>query len=347
MQINRKKKIIIVVVLTVLLITTAGVIAAIPMYKEIQGMKTPKYEVGDHQGAAFCGTCHQEIYSKWSQNSRHAVATSNENFLSFKGKFTENFMLNKMMGEEMCYACHGSKDVNAGVDCETCHGTASSDTPIMDTHVAKFTPGRENLEKPDFCAKCHEIENVMTPYSDWLESDAAKRDITCQGCHMEPKGSEVRYHGFDTITRNEDIYQGDLAVKDFKLDFPQFSLAVENKIAGHGVPVGGPSRILVLELSFLDSEDEVKYKIIEKFHKKFELLPIIGLMPDSNRLIENTQLQSGEVRKLSYTLPDTLEGKVDKVVYILRFYDVSDEYQGNLEMAHWVSEPIIEKEVKI
>ena len=62
-------------------------------------------------------------------------------------------------------------------------------------------------------------------------------------------------------------------------------------------------------------------------------------------LQENTQLQSGEVRQLNYTLPSDLEGQIDKAVITLRFYDVSDEYLGELSEAHWVSEPVLVEEV--
>jgi hypothetical protein len=134
-----------------------------------------------------------------------------------------------------------------------------------------------------------------------------------------------------------------LILKDIKLDFPQFSLTIENRVTGHAVPAMGPSRTLALEISFLDSEGDETYKIIQTFQKKFTLMPVVGLMPF--KLIENTQLQSGEVRPLSYTLPPSLKGQVSKVVLTLRFYDVSDEYQGDINMAHWISEPILEKKV--
>ena len=41
-------------------------------------------------------------------------------------------------------------------------------------------------------------------------------------------------------------------------------------------------------------------------------MQVSGLTP--NELIENTQLQGGEVRPLSFTLPDSLEGQISKAV---------------------------------
>ncbi|MEE8401916.1 MAG: hypothetical protein V3R86_07160, partial [Candidatus Hydrothermarchaeaceae archaeon] len=240
-------------------------------------------------------------------------------------------------------------EVNEGVNCETCHGTVISGVPITETHEKKFKPGRENLKKQDFCAKCHTMKSLMTGdlmmslYSEWQESEAAKKGITCQGCHMEPRESELRYHGFDTVSLNAEIYQGDLILKDVKLAFPQFSLLIENRVMGHAIPASGPSKILGLEISFLDMEGTETYRVTQTFAKKFELMPVMGLMP--NKLIENTQLQSGEMRKLSFTLPSSLKGQISKANLTLRFYEVSDEYQGDIEKAHWISDPVLEEEV--
>ncbi|KKM08210.1 hypothetical protein LCGC14_1726180, partial [marine sediment metagenome] len=59
----------------------------------------------------------------------------------------------------------------------------------------------------------------------------------------------------------------------------------------------------------------------------------------------NTQLQSGEVRNLSYTLPSELMDKIDKAELTFRFYDVSDDHQGDITRAHHVSEPFIIKQI--
>ena len=74
-------------------------------------------------------------------------------------------------------------------------------------------------------------------------------------------------------------------------------------------------------------------------------MPVFGRMP--NELVENTQLQSGKVRPLSFTLPDSLEGHISKAVPTLRFYEVSDEHQGDIEEARWISEPDSEQEFNL
>lgn len=334
-------------ILTGLLILMAtpllSLLSGCKMLDDMETLKKPRYEVGSHAGAKFCATCHKAIYDEWSENSRHAVATTNRNFLKTRDDVTGSFMLNLMMGEESCYACHGSKSVNEGVDCETCHGVASPDIPITETHQKKFKPGRAELKAPEFCAKCHELfPPIMSPYSDWKASEAAEKNITCQGCHMAPSKNGTPYHGFDSILHDAGIYEGDIVINEVDFDFPRFSLSIENRITGHGVPAGGPSRVLVLEIRFMDSTEKELHRITEKFYKKFKLMPIIGKMP-TDKLILDTQLKSKEVRRLNYKLPASIKKTVSRMIITLSFYDVEDQYQGDIEKAHWVSGPIAKK----
>ncbi len=323
---------------------------ACDMYSETQALKQPKYEAGKHNGAKSCGVCHQEIYAQWSKNSRHAVATTAKSFLEFEEQFTNKFMFNAMMGEAMCYACHGSKEVNEGVNCETCHGPALPNTPIMETHQKKFSPGRVKMKESGFCAKCHVMKNpmsgeyMMALYSEWENSEAATKGITCQGCHMKPRGGKHRYHGFDTAVRKEGIYEGDIGVNNVTLDFPQLNMTIENRVTGHSIPAGGPTRTLALEISCKDVTGKEIHKITKTFAKKFELVPVLGLMP--YKLIENTQLKSSEKRLLRFALPSELNGKISNLELVLKMYEVSDEYQGDIEKAHWESQPIVEEKIR-
>jgi len=164
---------------------------------------------------------------------------------------------------------------------------------------------------------------------------------------MKALESELAYHGFDSITRlrKADIYRDDLVIKDIYFRFPEFGLSVENRIQGHAVPAVGPSRVLALEISFLSPEGIEKHKIVEGFTRYMSLMPILGLFP--MKVIENKQLQSGETRLLSYTLPSSLEGQISKAVITLRFHDVYDWLQQDISRAHWVSEPFIEEEFNL
>jgi hypothetical protein len=352
---GNKRKFILMVFMTALIVFLLAASTFIykgiqPMYKEMQAMKEPRYKIGQQKGAEFCARCHQEIYEQWSHQSSHAEATTNTRFLEYKEKITGDVLLNFMIGEEACYACHGSREGYEGVNCETCHGTVIPGVPIEETHEKKFKPGLEDLKKPHFCALCHQFPETgegMSLYSEWQESEAAGRGLTCQGCHMGPQGSKIRYHGFDSISRSRDgsLYRNYLKINDISLDFPRFSLSVENRLTSHAIPASGPSRLLVLEISFQDPEGAETHKVIQTFAKRFELMPLTGIWP--YKLIENTQLQSGETRPLHFTLPSSSRSRISKALLTLRFYDVSDEYAGDLRKAHWVSEPIVEEKVSL
>ncbi|MBI5178828.1 MAG: cytochrome c3 family protein [Nitrospinae bacterium] len=260
-----------------------------------------------------------------------------------KEKFENDLMLNTMMGVSMCYACHGKRATNEGVNCETCHGTTLPGKSIEETHAKKYEPGLADLKKPDFCPKCHEMNNpisgsaIMSVYSEWRKSDAGKKGITCQECHMGKSGNGLSYHGFDSGVRDIGIYKDDLAVKEIKLDFPRISLLLENRVTGHAIPASCGTRLLVMELSFRDVNGKEIYTLAETFTKKTELMA--NLMP--YKVLKNSQLQSGEKRRLVFQLPLTLRGQVSEVIITLRFYEVPDEYSGDLKWANWASEPIL------
>ena len=318
------------------------------LYLFFHSYDEPLYEVGGQKGAAFCGGCHQEIYNQWLENSAHAGANSHERFESFRKKVTGHIVTDFVIGDENCYSCMGPRESLEGVNCEVCHGLVDPDLSIMEVHEQKFKPGLEEMKKVEFCVPCHQMPidtgEGMSVYNEWKESEAAKQGLICHDCHME-KRNNISYHGFDSITRSRNVekYRELVSIKNIEPDFPQFSLEIENHITSHALPPSGPSRLLVLEISFQDTNGEEVHHIVEKFAKRFNLLPFVGIHPFM--LQENTQLQSNEVRPLSYTLPSELESQIDKAVLTLRFYDVSDEYVGDLSKAHWISEPILEEEV--
>jgi hypothetical protein len=340
-----KKTIIIIASASTIVIIALGTFFVATLFKKGKASQIPRFEVGAHKGAESCAECHQEIYDQWSKTSSHFISTTKETYHVWIKKLESNYLLNKAFGEKMCISCMGPPKV--GVDCETCHGIMPEELSIEAAHEQKFSPGLRIMRKPEFCPTCHELPPAMTSYADWQKSKAASSGITCQGCHMKPGEEDFAYHGFDSITRlhKADIYQDDLVIKDIHYQFPEFGLTVENKIKGHAVPAVGPSRVLALEISFLDTEGNEKHKIVEGFTKYMSLIPILGLFP--MKIIENTQLQSGENRSLSYTLPSSLEGQIKKAIITLRFYDIYDWHQQDITKAHWASEPIIEEEVSL
>lgn len=331
----------------VLFVLTASALAAfLYLAKNSEGiafLNKIRYQPGEHAGAEVCKPCHQNIYNQWKNNSRHAIATTAESVRDVMHKLKEHTVLNFILGgEDMCYACHGPKSTNEGIDCETCHGPALQNKPIMQSHDDVFKPNIVNLAKDDFCAKCHEIPGWVTPYGDWQKTNLAEQHITCQSCHMTSPGSELHYHGFDSFVINQTIYKDDLSLNEIRLNFPRLSLYIRNNIKAHGVPAGGPTRILSLEISLKDSQGKELHKITENFAKYHRVMPVLGFWP--YEIVADKQLKAGEKRALSFTLPSEIEGSVKSIRLVLRFYEVADEYEGDITKAYFRSDPILVKE---
>ena len=331
-------------ILVVLLVV--GLIAWIwPIYSEVQDMKVANFEQGTQKGSLYCAQCHQGLYDDWSARSLHAKATSGESFKDYLGKFKANYLLDTFITDAVCYACHGERASTEGVNCEVCHGSVIANVPIMETHQKKYKPGLKILREQNFCANCHDLrsplshDSLFTVQEEWRNSQAASKGETCQSCHMKNESSGLSYHGFDSAHRDVTIYKDDVTIKNAKLNFPFFSLEIENRITAHALPASGPTRVMGLEIVFLDAKGGEQHRVQELFGKKYRLMPIAGLFPNS--LIHNTQLQSGESRLLQFSLPHSLEGKLNKAVATLKFYGVSDEHQGNIAHAHWESKAIL------
>ena len=148
-----------------------------------------------------------------------------------------------------------------------------------------------------------------------------------------------------TALRDVGIFRDELTIANVVLQFPRLSLTIRNHVTGHAIPASGGTRILALEVRLLDSEGKQAHEIVHTFGKRFALMPLSGLFP--NRLIRNNQLQSDEARRLEFNLPSSLRGRIAEAEILLRFYSVSDEHQGDLSHAHWVSEPILKQAFRL
>ncbi len=325
-------------------------VASCSTFDNINDLRKLRYQGGSQKGAEVCASCHEQVYNQWSKRSRHSLATKSKPFRHAVKTYSNHFIIGQFMDETMCYSCHGRKEVNEGVNCETCHGTVLPGVPIEKTHSDKFTPRLKEMRKPDFCARCHQSKTpisgdaLSSTFTDWQASKAAASGKTCQSCHMKKRnGDERAYHGFDTFIRDESIYQGDITISRIRTSRRELRLTIENRIGGHSIPAGGPTRILALELSFRDREGGELFTRRITFAKRFSLLPIVGTVPFM--LSENTQLRSNEKRVLRVALPEDILLQPKRVVIVLRMYEVSEEYEGNVDKAHWVSKPILKREV--
>ncbi|MCP4934059.1 MAG: hypothetical protein GY927_07585 [bacterium] len=319
---------------------------------EFSDLRTPRYQTGENKGAAYCASCHPDTHEQWSTRSRHAQSTKSATFQNALLEIKENIVVGNIIDEEMCYACHGNKKRNAGIDCESCHGTVLPGVPIETTHEKKYTPNLVEMRKSDFCARCHQTkmpftgEALTTLHDEWKQSPAAKKGLTCQGCHMA-KGEDdnYAYHGFKTAVRNGSLYKNKLKISQIAINHKRLRLLLENRVQGHSIPASGPTRILAAEIQLLNEKGVVIHRDVRRFFKHFSMLPLVGGVPFM--LINNTQLRSGEKRRIRFDFPDGTYKRSAKLTLVLLMYEVADKYEGDITRAHWVSKPIIQKTVRI
>lgn len=335
---------------TALLVCIAIFSGHCTMISDMNRMKKPRYELGQKSGPQACKECHETIYNQWKNNSRHAIAKSAASYKDFLHKFKNNFLLNSMMGAQMCNSCHGPSE--DGVDCETCHGNTSPDKEVMQTHKEKYSLNIKHMKDKTFCANCHSIKNPMSgdfmvnTHNDWANSPAAKSGKTCQSCHMHQRNYSSgdhtvhlaqAYHGFDSAIRLPGLYKEKLSVKVLQASSSKIILQITNHISGHPVPAGGPTRVLALQVLCYDAGENLLYTKVQKFHKTFSLMG--GLMPD--KLLEDNRLGPLETRKINFYPPVEIRQNISKIVITLNLYEVSDEHMGELTKAHFKSNDII------
>ena len=101
-----------------------------------------------------------------------------------------------------------------------------------------------------------------------------------------------RFHGFQTLVRNPGLYDGELVVDEVTLEFPKLRMTVRNKIVGHSIPAGGPTRVLALEVGVLDTNGNERQRLVETFATFAKLFPVVGVLPAE--LDRDTRLAAGE-----------------------------------------------------
>ena len=241
-----------------------------------------------------CGDCHRDIYRMW-RDSTHAMAMEDPIFLDAYHDTKQR------EGEEVsrtCLECHAplaaiTGDLQLeervtweGVNCDYCHSIVSVDDstrppratieisdvkrgPIPDAE----SPGHEVAYSPLHqeslvCAPCHEYINgdgtpVMTTYTEWKASSAARDGTSCQNCHMEltranvvdprvkrSSGAMVNQHQVPGGHSLEQLHRALSVAIDPARDGGQLQLGIRivNRGAGHAVPTGMPGRRVIMDL---------------------------------------------------------------------------------------------------
>ncbi|MBI2832986.1 MAG: hypothetical protein HYX76_00995 [Acidobacteria bacterium] len=248
---------------------------------------TLSYVPGEMMSADECGRCHRDIHRYWKA-SVHATSADN---WRFQDAFQRARDERGGGVDATCLPCHAPaavymRDVEwkkkaswEGVTCDFCHSVRSVRTdperpfvlepglvktgPLKDAqpmgHDARFSPVHTSA---DICAPCHQFVNkhrftVLSTHSEWKASDYARRNVTCQSCHMrattgdvvDPKlarvpHSTVNLHempgGHSIVELNRALHALlSLARRGDEVDV---TVQVVNRGAGHHVPTGSPLR---------------------------------------------------------------------------------------------------------
>lgn len=115
-----------------------------------RAQNAPSTDASAFAWADSCKKCHEPIYEAWAR-TKHAKALER---------------LSSSEQDKECIGCHvtgpksrvkdGSKTLNAGVQCESCHGAAAA-------HVADPTVTTGLVKKPA-AAVCEECHNAKGPH---------------------------------------------------------------------------------------------------------------------------------------------------------------------------------------
>ncbi len=254
-----------------------------------------------YTNSSICATCHTETYDSWS-HTFHALAVIDPVFQESMRRAEE---LSGRAARRICLMCHSpTTNVTAdfdlelplsreGVTCSFCHSLVDLDLSrqegrfINDPTRLSVDNGDKHIEghhlenheittSSRFCAGCHEWVNPMglnllTTYSEWLESPYAADGVTCQKCHM-PKGPAKEDSGEGAKTmRSTNLHfqtgghsQARLVAAagmevEARIEDGQIvvEVVVTNREAGHKLPTGVPTRKMKLHVDIFDREGQI------------------------------------------------------------------------------------------
>jgi hypothetical protein len=261
---------------------------------------SPCSAVKTPEASEDCGECHKAIHETWSTSS-HARSLEDPAFLA-------SYRRSKTAAGEglsrLCLRCHaplaeitGDWELAArrtweGVSCDVCHSIVSVDVsssnprqvleigevkrgPISDAqseaHEVAYSPLHATSA---VCAGCHQFANsegtpILTTYTEWQGSGAAKSGKSCQSCHMarvrgdvvDPKvarveDARINMHEVPGGHSLDQLHKALSVGIDARHDGDSLHVEVRivNKGAGHAVPTGMPGRRVILDVNLRTSE---------------------------------------------------------------------------------------------
>jgi hypothetical protein len=304
--------------------------------------------------AETCGRCHRAIHDAW-KSSVHAHSMEDRVFQDSlelaEGEFGAG-------ARRVCLSCHApvaarigdlalARKVSwEGVTCDYCHSIrdVSLDGPNprakVEFSLVKSGPLKDAVSNSHgtaysaihssslACAGCHEYANalgfpVLTTYSEWKASAAAREGKTCQSCHMysvaghvvDPRiqrtgEAQVNLHQMPGSHSIDQLNRTIAAALTASREGNQLKVTVEvsNRASGHSVPTGSALRGIRLEVD-ADSYDGRRF-VDERVYRRIvadqDGNVIEGehaAMWKAARVVSDTRLRAGEKRAEVFVFP--------------------------------------------
>lgn len=343
----------------------------------------------------LCGECHRDIYRMW-RASAHAQAMEDPVFLD---AYRETDRGEGAGVARICLGCHApavqltgdyaldEKVSWEGVSCDVCHGIASVDLtgqgprlgfeigpikrgPIRDAVSSGHEVAYSAIHTTSLvCAPCHEYQNaegtiIMSTYSEWQESTAAKDGRNCQDCHMsraeadivDPRvmrapDAQVNVHevpGGHSITLLNKALTANM--KSIRTDAELLlDVQLKNAGAGHSVPTGMPSRRVILEMK-VRTNDGKTFEERRSYGQTFADASGAPIKRDSGyftrgvKLTNDNRLASNEQRVETFRFP--IPRQVTAFVNLRLHYEHSPTgtEEGRTFLTFYTAERMVEPE---
>lgn len=304
----------------------------------------------------ICGECHRDIYRMW-RGSAHAQSLEDPVFLD---AYRETDRREGATVSGICLRCHAPaagliRDTGLdqkvsweGVSCDICHGIAKVEVSgkgavaTYDVGMVKRGPIRDaasmahEVEYSDLhttalvCAPCHEYTSptgtpIMTTYSEWEASAAAKDGKICQDCHMsktradvvDPRvarvpDAQVNLHevpgGHSMTQLNKALSVTMRPTRDE--NGLNIEVGLKNTGAGHSVPTGMPGRKVVMDLTvrMSDGKSYDEQRVYGESFADSSGAPVTsdsGYFAHGATLAADNRIVSGEQRLETFQFPMT------------------------------------------
>ncbi len=278
----------------------------------------------------------------------------------------------------------GKQDLTLeGVTCDYCHSIDSLDEDAHGTLQAKIdhtklhgpfdhptppahkTAQRDYFSKSEICAVCHDYINddgtvVFATYAEWRASKYAEEGKQCQDCHM-PRLARARPTQSGGKVFNDHDLQGGHSQTQIKKaigarveevqrdgDRVRVVVAVENIGAGHSVPTGLPSRMLVLTVTaqqrgrtIFSRETIYQRVMLGDDHRVLKQDWEIKLL--SKSVLRDNRIRAGETRREIFVFDASPQEDVVFQVRVAYRYRPRAAIQGNSEVPITEFERIVER----